>query len=255
MLKKLVVLLLLISGGVGVADIYKWVAPNGSVHYGEHPVNGAELLQLPAWIPPTLPPALSAPAVAPAEAKDLRDIKYDAISIQKPHSGEYVREQGDGIEVVINVQPGLRIDQGHVVRLLVDGMPQGSCATELTQRLTGVPRGRHRVAAQVLNAEGSVLIESRSVSFFYQVPSHYFTAPYFRYRKPGEPGITFQPPADESRFRRAPNVPPGLLEPPPPTDPERAYAPYPPAYQAPPASYAPSAPSYQAPPASYKPAN
>jgi hypothetical protein len=46
---------LLVFSSVAIADIYKWVAPDGSVHYGDVPANGAERVQVPAWNPPAPP--------------------------------------------------------------------------------------------------------------------------------------------------------------------------------------------------------
>jgi hypothetical protein len=196
--------LLLACSAIASGDVYRWVDPNGSVSYGDHPANGAQLLQLPMWVPP--PPSPSIPLVPPAIKPIAPEFNYDWIIVQKPRHGEYVRDEGRGIAVAIAVRPPFQLDQGHAVRILLDGVPQGSDNPELTRWLTGVERGRHTLAAQVVDSEGRTLIESQPVSFFYQRPSHAFTAPRL-VPSPGPVGIAPQAPRFQ-RFPRAPNVPP-----------------------------------------------
>ena len=211
MMKTFTILFLLVCSGTALADIYKWVAPDGTVHYGEYPINGAELLQLPVWVPPMPPPAPVAPPISPAITPSAPTAQYDQISVQEPRPGEYVRDEGAGIAVAIVVRPALRLDEGHVVRILLDGIPQGSDNPELTRRLTGVERGRHSLAAEIVDPEGRILIESQPVSFFYQRPSHAFTAPRL-VPSPGPVGIAPQAPRFP-HFPRAPNVPPAPAAP------------------------------------------
>ena len=201
--------LLLACSTIASGDVYKWVAPNGSVSYGDHPANGAQLLELPVWVPP--PPSPAIPLGPPAVRPMAPEPRYDQIIVRKPGRGEYVRDEGRGIAVAIAVRPRLRLDQGHAVRVLLDGVPQGSDNPELTRWLTAVERGPHTVAAQVVDPEGRTLIESRPVSFFYQRPSHAFTAPRL-VPSPGPVGIAPQAPRFP-RFPRAQNVPPAPAAP------------------------------------------
>jgi hypothetical protein len=210
-MNRFAVVLLLFFSGAAVADIYKWVAPDGSVHYGDVPVNGAERLKVPAGSPPT-PPPVATPSPEPPDGQSAPAVKYVQVGVQRPRSGEYVREEGEGISVAAVVQPPLRIDQGHVVRFVLDGSPQGPGTPALTQRLTPVERGRHSLKAQVLSADGRVLIESRAVGFFYQRPSHAFTAPGLGPPTGGPVGLAPQAPRFQP-FPRAPNVPPAPPQP------------------------------------------
>jgi hypothetical protein len=202
---------LLFFSSAAIADIYKWVAPDGSVHYGDVPANGAERVKVPAWTPPVPPP----PAASPSETPDAQSpsiVKYVRLGVQRPRSGEYVREEGEGVSVAAVIQPPLLVDQGHVVRFVLDGSPQGAGTSALTQRLTGVERGQHSLKAQVLSADGRVLMESQAVSFFYQSPSHAFTAPGLGPPTGGPVGLAPQAPRFQP-FPRAPNVPPAPPQP------------------------------------------
>lgn len=201
--------MLLACSTVASGDVYKWIDPNGIVSYGDHPANGAQLLQLPMWVPPPPPPSI--PLVPPAIKPIAPEFKYDRIIVQKPRHGEYVRHEGRGIAVAVAVRPPFQLDHGHAVRVLLDGVPQGSDNPELTGWLTRVERGRHILAAQVVDSEGRTLIESQPVSFFYQCPSHAFTALRL-VPSPGPVGIAPQAPRFQ-QFPRAPNVPPAPARP------------------------------------------
>ena len=186
---RFLAILLLTVSSIAAGDVYKWVAPDGSVYYEDQPRNGAQRLELPMWVPPTPPPAspLSSPPIAPIAPK----LDYDEITVKRPRQGEFVREEGGGIAVFVAVRPSLRRDLGHVIRIVLDGVPQGSDSRDLTRRLVDVDRGEHTVAALVVDPKGRVLIESQPVSFFYQRTTVF--PPKFQ---------PFQP------FPRAPNVPP-----------------------------------------------
>jgi len=209
-MNRFAVVLLLVFGSGAVADIFRWVAPDGSVHYGDFPAGGAERVQVPSVHPP--PPPAAVPSPEPPEVESTPVVKYGQLSVQRPRSGEFVREEGEGITVAAVVQPRLRIDQGHVVRFVLDGAPQGTGMPALTQRLTAVERGRHSLKAQVLSGEGRVLIESQAVSFIYQRPSHAFTAPGLGPPTGGPVGLAPQAPRFQP-FPRAPNVPPAPPQP------------------------------------------
>ncbi len=68
------------------------------------------------------------------------------------------------------MQPGLQA--GHQIRLFMDGeqladLPPGSANVQLSEVL----RGEHQLRAEVVDANGQVLISSSPVKFFYQQTS------------------------------------------------------------------------------------
>lgn len=198
-----------------VADVYKWIAPDGSVVYTDRPLNGAMQLPMPAWHLPAPPP--TAPALRQPNMRVMPrvQIDYKGILVEKPRAGQYVREEGQGIEVAVNVVPRLHVKKGHRVQLFLDGEPRGSASPSTTQRITDVGRGPHSIAARVLAPDGRVLIQSRPVNFFYQRPAHAFAAPVF-VPTPQQTARAAPRAPRAPIFPRALNVPAMKIVPPPP---------------------------------------
>ena len=114
----------------------------------------------------------------PAPTVALRP-EYDRIRVRKPSPGALVREGGNGLEVVVDLEPKLKTDRGHRIQILLDGQPKGDAAPSQTRRFLDIYQGQHTIAAQVLTDEGRVVIESRLVTFFYRRPQSFSSAPYF----------------------------------------------------------------------------
>jgi hypothetical protein len=161
-------------------DVYRWVAPDGSVHYSDTPLTGADRITMPEWPQPqprrNVLPQPSRKVLPPppgATDKPVFD-RYDSLAIVKPEAGEDVRGNQGNVEVTVAVEPDLITAEGHKIQLLLDGQAQGDPAPSLAQSLRGVKRGEHTVAAEVLNERGQVLISSRPVSFSLQSYSAIF---------------------------------------------------------------------------------
>jgi hypothetical protein len=214
-MKTLIATLLLVMTTFATAGVYKWIAPDGSVVYTDQPLKGAKRLAVPAWYPPP-PPPVAPPIRGPiVPAMPEPHIGYADISVEKPSAGQYVREEGEGIKVAVQVKPRLHVKRGHRIQLLLDGEVRGNALPATTQRITDVDRGPHSVAAQVVAPDGNVLIQSPPVNFFYQRPTHAFTAPSFTptYQHP----VRAAPKAPRMPiFPRTFNVPPMRIAPPPP---------------------------------------
>ena len=176
-MRTVICILLLALITVAEADVYKWVAPDGSVVYTDRPLNGAAKKPIPAWRPP-VPLSISREYKRPAPTVALRP-EYDRIRVRKPSPGALVREEGNGLEVVVDLEPKLKTDGGHRIQILLDGQPKGDAAASQTRRFLDIYQGQHTIAAQVLTDEGRVVIESRPVTFFYRRPQSFISAPYF----------------------------------------------------------------------------
>lgn len=184
------------------AEVYRSVAPDGSVVFTDKAVEGAEQVPMPQWPEPA---PLSVPETATAEQAAPATASYNLIWIEKPTANAHIRAEGEGLEVIVATKPGLRAELGHLVVVLVDGKAQGRGTPVLAQRIFDIERGFHTVSAQILDAEGRILIESKSVKFFYQRPSHFSTAPDY---VPSEGPVKAAPRAPRAPIApRAPNVP------------------------------------------------
>ena len=66
--------------------------------------------------------------------------------------------------IVVAAEPTIDTSQGHSIEVLIDGQVAGSgAATSIA--LNNVDRGTHVITAQVVDAEGNVLIAAEPVTF------------------------------------------------------------------------------------------
>jgi hypothetical protein len=148
--------------------IYKWTDEHGNVIYSDQPRPGAEELDIstePAGITPL--PADVRPAQKPSEAAK----PYDSLLIAAPLGGAVLDDPEGRVSVSIVLAPSLRADQGHAIRLLLDGRVLGTRYAGSEMTLENVERGEHTLQAAVVDASGTALITSGQVAFVQQRPS------------------------------------------------------------------------------------
>ena len=102
--------------------------------------------------------SIAAPCVA-----DPANSAYASARIQSPASGEGLRANSGDFVVQAQVEPELR--QGHRLRLLLNGIAQGAAQTSSTFPLTGVERGEHQLALQIVDEDGSIVFEGEASTF------------------------------------------------------------------------------------------
>lgn len=174
----LTVLLLFACIPLRAETIYKWVGSDGVVHYSDMPRDGADKLELgPVQTfsppPPPQPRAAEDGVTAEADAVDGGEsdfAAYELIEVTSPSQEETIWNTGGKVTVATRLQPGLQA--GHQMRLFMDGeqladLPPGSANVQLSEVL----RGEHQIWAEVVDANGQVLISSSPVKFFYQQTS------------------------------------------------------------------------------------
>jgi hypothetical protein len=184
-------------------DVYRWVAPDGSVHYSDNPQAGADRITLPEW-PQPRPWQLVLPPPPRASGRSVFNV-YDKLTIIKPKSQENVHDNQGNVEVILTLEPNLNTALDHKIQVFLDGQVHGEPADSLEQSLKGVERGKHTVTARVINERGRVLIESRPVSFYLKHAS-----PLFHQPRPGTPpkGVQQAPRAPMApQAPRAPHAP------------------------------------------------
>lgn len=161
-------LALLLALPAAATEVYRWVDEAGQAHYSDQWQPGAEKLRIEessrySAPPPPSRPASKAPA-APAAAA-----AYERLEIASPAHEEVLWNIGGQLRVSVRLQPTLR--NGHAIRLLLDGtahdLPPGATET----RLEEVYRGVHTLRAQVVDADGKVLMASEPSTFMVQQTS------------------------------------------------------------------------------------
>ena len=163
------VCLALAAGPVAAAEIIRWVDKDGVVHYSDRPQDaaqaGAEKVQIQGAPKPgsVAPPPTRAPTVAP------EPVRYTGCEISSP-SPDQVFQNVRSVSVSLNVQPGLQAEHRIVVR--VNGAPvPGWPPTSSGYVLNDLPRGSYTVSAQVLDARGSTVCTSGTITFHIRQPS------------------------------------------------------------------------------------
>ncbi|GAO35028.1 hypothetical protein SCT_0409 [Sulfuricella sp. T08] len=92
-------------------------------------------------------------------------VAYTSLAITQPAAEETIHGNTGTLVVELTLSPALQIEQGHRIKLLLDGtaMPVTG-TTSLT--LTEIDRGAHTLQAAVEGQSGEVLILSEPVSFY-----------------------------------------------------------------------------------------
>ena len=131
------------------AEVYKWTTPDGVIHYSDTPHPEAQKMALPKSQSSALGKAAGG---------------YSAFSIEQPTDGETLRSAEGRISIGLSLEPGLQ--EGHTIRLLVDGtaMEQDINATQFS--LENIPRGSHTLQAHIIDSNG-VTLKSTSVQQFH----------------------------------------------------------------------------------------
>ncbi len=163
--------------------VYKSVGPDGEVTFSDTPSHGAKEIEVkpaPSYTPAPLPPMGTGPA-APAAVQ-----AYQNLRIVSPPAEQTIVDTAGNIQVAASLQPGLR--EGDRLQFLLDGKPV-STGSSLSLELHNIDRGAHTLRAQVITADGKVLIQSDPITVFLQRPS---------LNLPGRPKPSPPPPASKS---------------------------------------------------------
>jgi hypothetical protein len=149
-----------------LAVICKTIDADGVVSYSEVPASECpEVVKLPEYssytprpLPATIRDEGSEEPVATEEFSG-----YTKIAIVAPEQDGTVRDNEGKVMVNVALEPVLQ--DNHQVRLFIDGQPVPGNFDGTTIELSGVERGTHQLAVEVLDANGSSLLRSDDVSF------------------------------------------------------------------------------------------
>jgi len=147
---------------------YKWIAPDGSVTFSDHPPHpDAEKVPLSdtqTFIPaPIAPPK---PSVKPnAEIEEIEETtSYSSVTITQPAHDESIRDNTGNITVTVAIDPKLRIKRGHKVTIELDGAVVAT-TTSGQATLSNVDRGSHTLRATIVDRDGKALSSSSANTF------------------------------------------------------------------------------------------
>lgn len=158
-------LVLLSVTALASAQVYRSVAPDGSVQFSDYPLtpNATVIEVQPAQTVPmgagARPPA---PVAAPAGA-GRSPAAYRRFEILSPGPDEAVRANDGNVSVALDLEPPL--SPGHRVVVRVDGQPAGGAEGSLGVTLVNLSRGTHQLDAVVVNASGETVASAGPVTF------------------------------------------------------------------------------------------
>lgn len=166
--------------GVTCAEVYKWTDSSGSVHFSDTPHTGAEQVQLPKSQTYSAP-APNNPVSSPdSEVKDPKDTKtgedyYTRAAIVQPLPEATIRNNQGLVVIDAQVEPMLQKNDN--VQLIFDGTPLDKPKHVLNFQLTGIDRGSHTLAIQIVTSDDTVVKTSDSITFHMQRPRVGMVAP------------------------------------------------------------------------------
>ena len=147
---------------------YKWIAPDGSVSFSDHPPH-PDAEKVPLSAPQTFTPTPIKPqksAIKPeAEADAEKKLaQYNSVTISSPAHDATIRDNTGNITVTVVIDPNLRIKRGHKVTIELDGIVMAT-TTSGQATLSNIDRGSHTLRATVVDRDGKALSSSSANTF------------------------------------------------------------------------------------------
>lgn len=156
-------------------EVYRWVDEDGVIHYSDQPHPGAEKLVIEGAPAPGTRLSSGASSAQragtrtqPAQQPQAEEpFGYESLEISRPSAEETLWNIGATLDVTLDLQPSLQ--PGHRVRVYFDGEPRDVSGTRFT--LGEVYRGEHNLQAEIVDANGNVMIRSEPSRFYVQQTS------------------------------------------------------------------------------------
>jgi len=163
-MRLFLILILSLSCGLAQAAIYKRVLPDGSVVFSDQPGPDAEKIETPKAQTFTPPPKST--IIAPQTSPDKKaSAPYARLTITTPAHDETIRDNTGNVTINVGIEPPLQTQAAHKILIRLDGKAIGNPATTQQLTLENVDRGTHTIQASVLDASGSTLLDSGTVTF------------------------------------------------------------------------------------------
>ena len=169
----LIVLTLCVAPGELLAAIYKTTDKDGNIIFTDIPPQDQsgelEVSEHSSYAPPPMPSEAPAPQNTTADAPEEEEAEtevtsYTSLKIISPEDDQAVRENAGNVTISVAAEPGVDTGQGHRIEVLVDGQVAASGAASSVS-LENVDRGTHVVTAQVVDADGNILIVAEPITF------------------------------------------------------------------------------------------
>ncbi len=147
------------------AEVYTYIDGQGNRVFTDQPRSNAKRVPLAPSNRMSANPGgvkVLKPA-SPPKTKPAPVIRYQMLRVLVPEPEADIRSNSGDLIVSITSEPGLQ--PGHSYRLLLDGKPTGQPGTSPVFALDGIDRGRHQLAAEILDEQGRIVERTASQSF------------------------------------------------------------------------------------------
>jgi hypothetical protein len=170
-MQRILMVLLVASCATASAEVFRRTGPDGEVYFSDRPAPDAQRVDLnPAQAVQLRTPPRTAESDASGQNEAANQkpaaVSYAELTIVKPSYDQGVRANGGSVTVYLSLQPALQ--PGHAIMLKVDGEDgeRIHSGETLNFNLSNMSRGRHTVAAKVVNQNGEELIRTGPVGFY-----------------------------------------------------------------------------------------
>lgn len=164
-------ILLMICISCSYSQIYKWVDSQGVVHFTDKPHDGAQEIKIPeaqTYVPPNNSENGKDEKPNEEVEKPAEEIEYTSLEILQPENEATIRNNQGFMVVAVDVKPALSGDDK--IQLLIDGQPIGKPQITLVFQISGIFRGAHKIAVQIVKPDGTVIKTSDTIEIFMQRP-------------------------------------------------------------------------------------
>ncbi len=146
----------------GATDVYRWVDSAGQAHYSDQWQPGAEKIRIEESSRYSAPKPVASTSSSTA-GKQAALARYQSLEITSPAQEEVLWNVAG--QVRVSLQPNPALQPGHHLRIQLDGTTQDLAEGSSSVQLEDVYRGVHTLVAQVVDAKGTVLVESEPTTF------------------------------------------------------------------------------------------
>jgi hypothetical protein len=170
-MRKWLILLSALSGtAASAAPAWTWVDAEGTRHYSDRPVPGAQQVELAgAQAFGSAARARSSGATAQGSTAGVPGAPYQSVEVTSPAEQETLWNIGTNLPVQVRFQPALQ--SGHRYDLLFDGQRRNLNTTNARVTLSDVFRGQHTLQVVVVDSAGTEVMRSPARVFFVQQTS------------------------------------------------------------------------------------
>jgi hypothetical protein len=171
-MRKWLILLSALSGtAASAAPAWTWVDEEGTRHYSDRPVPGAEQVELigAQAFGSTARAPRAARGTDPGDTAGVPGAPYQSIEVVSPAEQETLWNIGTNLPVQVRFQPALQ--PGHRYDLLFDGQRRNLNTATPRVTLPDVFRGQHTLQVVVIDSAGTEIMRSPSRVFFVQQTS------------------------------------------------------------------------------------